>query len=225
MRYSKHTVKRPSLFCCSAQHSRRVPKAARGERLKTWVDVARGKKQKAMPVFPTSCHDDVPRLMQATSSKMCGSSDNHVNVSTCDGRLTQSRNHTRSVTRRSVLSLRDTLPQVWLTARGLDYVVEEARVDLPSLSSNRWRFYRLYPHEGVVSHAPDADIRTAFHGTWWYALWGLLRSGRVLESNDASKGHEFWCPGAERRDQRLFVREYTVLQSLLDLSLPRSRAV
>ena len=58
--------------------------------------------------------------------------------------------------------------------------------------------YRLSPHPGVVSHAPDANIRTAFHGTWWYALWGLLRSGRVLESNDASKGHKFWHPGAGR---------------------------
>ena len=51
--------------------SRRSPEAARGERLQLWVQVARGKRQKAMPVFPTSCHDDVPRLMQASKVQRC----------------------------------------------------------------------------------------------------------------------------------------------------------
>ena len=37
--------------------------------------------------------------------------------------------------------------------------------------------------------------RTAFHGTWWYALWGILQSGVLLESNDLSRGHEFSEPG------------------------------
>ena len=84
-----------------------------------------------------------------------------------------------------------------MAARGLDaYVKEEERLELPSLCSSRWRFYRLSPHEGVVSHAPDANVRSAFHGTWWYSLWGLLHNGRMLESNDESKGHEFWHPGA-----------------------------
>ena len=88
-----------------------------------------------------------------------------------------------------------------MAARDLDGLVTEVlerRMPLDTLpyDDRRWRFYRLTPHEGVVSHAPDANIKTAFHGTWWYALWGLLRSGRVLESNDARKGHEFWHPGA-----------------------------
>ena len=95
-----------------------------------------------------------------------------------------------------VITFGDALSQAWLAARGLDASVnKEERMDLPSLScSNRWLFYRLSPDAGVVSHAPDANIRTAFHGTWWSALWGLLRSGRVLESNDEGKGHEFWHP-------------------------------
>ena len=87
-----------------------------------------------------------------------------------------------------VITFGDALSQAWLAARGLDaFANKEERKHLPSLScSNRWLFYRPPPpHAGVVSHAPDADIRTAFHGTWWYALWGLLRSGRVLESSDA----------------------------------------
>ena len=56
----------------------------------------------------------------------------------------------------------DALSQAWLAARGLDaFVKQEERMDLPSLSwSNRWIFYRLSPHAGVVSHAPDANIRT-----------------------------------------------------------------
>ena len=69
---------------------------------------------------------------------------------------------------------------------------------MPSLNNNdRWSFYHLFPHPGVVqSFADDADIRTAYHGTWWYALWGLLHSGKLLESNNESKGHEFWVEGA-----------------------------
>ena len=67
------------------------------------------------------------------------------------------------------------------------------------------------PHAGVVSHAPDANIRTAFHGTSWYALRGLLRSGRVLESKDEGKGHTFHEPGAGRESEREpIVREVTV---------------
>ena len=138
---------------------------------------------------------------------MSVSSDSHETCSTCDGCLTL--DHARSASKLSVLSLRDALPQAWLAARGLDASVkQEERTDLPSLnSSNRWLFYRLLPHAGVVSHAPGANIRTAFHGTWWYALWGLLRSGRVLESNDESKGHAFWHPGAERERDRDGLRD------------------
>ena len=75
-----------------------------------------------------------------------------------------------------VITFGDALSQAWLAARGLDASVnKEERMDLPSLScSNRWLFYRPPP--------PRGHIRTAYHGTWWYALWGLLRSGRVLES-------------------------------------------
>ena len=108
-----------------------------------------------------------------------------------------------------VITFGDALSQAWLAARGLDACVQkEERMDLPSLScSNRWLFYRLSPHAGVVSHAPDANIRTAIHGTSWYALWGLLRSGRVLESNDETKGHKFWHPGAGRERARERERE------------------
>ena len=35
----------------------------------------------------------------------------------------------------------------------------------------------------------------AGHGTWWYALWAILASGLLLESNDTEQGHEFWEPG------------------------------
>ena len=90
--------------------------------------------------------------------------------------------------------------QAWLAARDLDaFVTEAERMGLPNLNcTHRWRFYRLSPRQGVAWRAPDATIRAACHGAWWYALWGLLRSGRVLESNDDSKGHEFWHPKAKR---------------------------
>ena len=104
-----------------------------------------------------------------------------------------------------VITFGDALSQAWLAARGLDaFVNKEERMDLPQpqLQQPVALLQALPPHAGVVSHAPDANIRTAFHGTWWYALWGLLRSGRVLESNDETKGHKFWHPGAGRESVR-----------------------
>ncbi|CAK0797190.1 unnamed protein product, partial [Prorocentrum cordatum] len=42
---------------------------------------------------------------------------------------------------------------------------------------------------------PGADWEQAFHGTWWYAVWLVLDSGVLLESNDKASGHDFWEPG------------------------------
>ena len=99
-----------------------------------------------------------------------------------------------------VITFGDALSQAWLAARGLGCLGQQGGTHGPPQPQLQQpvALLQALPHAGVVSHAPDANIRTAFHGTWWYALWGLLRIGRVLESNDESKGHEFWHPGPGR---------------------------
>ena len=47
------------------------------------------------------------------------------------------------------------------------------------------------PAQANEAAAKDAQWSFAWHGTWWYALWSILEAGRMLESNDASKGHDF----------------------------------
>ena len=88
--------------------------------------------------------------------------------------------------------------QAWLHMRGLDEkVIEDDNhelVTVPVLDPRRWRFYKLeHPAQAKASEAAAKDARWSFawHGTWWYALWSILEAGRMLESNDASKGHDF----------------------------------
>ena len=84
--------------------------------------------------------------------------------------------------------------QAWFAARGLltSRVTPLQRLDLPSLDNDRWLFYRFQSSQQVPAH-PDDTV--AFHGTWWYSLWGILQHGRILSSDNTEKGHEFWLPG------------------------------
>jgi len=87
--------------------------------------------------------------------------------------------------------------QAWFAARGLTSLVHaERRWDMPSMDNDRWLFYRFESPQQVPAHTDDT---VAFHGTWWYALWGILLHGRILSSDSEEKGHEFWLPGD--RDQ------------------------
>ena len=87
--------------------------------------------------------------------------------------------------------------QAWFVARGLtQFVQRERRPDLPSLDNDRWLFFRLQSPNQAPAR-PDATV--AFHGTWWYALWGILKHGRILSSDTEDKGHEFWLPGGIHR--------------------------
>merc|ERR1719433_463460 len=56
-----------------------------------------------------------------------------------------------------------------------------------------WAVFVYTPEDRVVRSSPDWE--TAWHGTWWYAVWLILKSGVFLESNDRSLGHDFWEPG------------------------------
>eukprot|EP00450_Noctiluca_scintillans_P022537 CAMPEP_0194533510 /NCGR_PEP_ID=MMETSP0253-20130528/71407_1 /TAXON_ID=2966 /ORGANISM="Noctiluca scintillans" /LENGTH=615 /DNA_ID=CAMNT_0039379071 /DNA_START=77 /DNA_END=1924 /DNA_ORIENTATION=- len=54
--------------------------------------------------------------------------------------------------------------------------------------------WNIYEFKHSVVRARD-HWEKAFHGTRWYALWLILKSGVLLESNDQELGHDFWEPG------------------------------
>lgn len=76
--------------------------------------------------------------------------------------------------------------QQWLDHRELSHLMQ--RVD----DQQGWAVFQ-YLREPVIDDKPDWE--TAFHGTWWYAVWSVLKSGVLLASNDKSLGHDFWEPG------------------------------
>ena len=80
----------------------------------------------------------------------------------------------------------------WFQLRELN-VHLEARPDVPGLDEGRWQFYRRRDYTPFTS---GSKVHTAYHGTWFYALWALLESGCLLESTDTACGHEVWTPGA-----------------------------
>lgn len=74
----------------------------------------------------------------------------------------------------------------WLEQRGLsDKLVKDE-------DKQGWSVYR-YVKTPVVEAQPHWEV--AFHGTWWYAVWLILESGILLESNNRQLGHDFWEPG------------------------------
>lgn len=90
--------------------------------------------------------------------------------------------------------------QAWLFQRGLlENVAEEARPDIDLLDKHpQWAFYKFTHQNQVQLSNPKwkgDNMQVAFHGTWFYALWSILRFGQLLESCDESLGHEFWMAG------------------------------
>ena len=74
----------------------------------------------------------------------------------------------------------------WLEVRNLGDVLERME------DQRGWYLYK-YVHNPVVRAQDGWEV--AYHGTWWYSVWGVLESGVLLESNDKSLGHDFWEPG------------------------------
>jgi len=75
----------------------------------------------------------------------------------------------------------------WLALRGIFDAVEFDRQD-----DRGWRVYRYKRDPPVQS---KATWEQAFHGTWWYAVWSILESGIVSESNYKTLGHDYSMPG------------------------------
>jgi len=75
----------------------------------------------------------------------------------------------------------------WMEARGLAGILNREE------DQEGWAVFSYRPPEPVVESRPNWE--QAFHGTWWYAVWLILKSGVLLESNNRSLGHDFWEPG------------------------------
>jgi len=81
----------------------------------------------------------------------------------------------------------DSLFNKWLEARGLTATLKRME------DKEGWAVFAYAPEEAVVRSKPGWE--KAYHGTWWYAVWLILKSGIFLESNDRSLGHDYWEPG------------------------------
>ena len=73
----------------------------------------------------------------------------------------------------------------WLRRRGLLDTLQYERQAGP---------FHVYSYVGRGIEG-EFSWKQAYHGSWWYSLSSVLRSGQLLESADHSKGHDFWHPG------------------------------
>lgn len=73
----------------------------------------------------------------------------------------------------------------WFDVRSLGQVLQPVQLNV----SPCWQAYRYLQEPISESWVP------AFHGSWWYAIWSIARTGIVLASDSMDKGHEFWQPG------------------------------
>ena len=80
----------------------------------------------------------------------------------------------------------------WLGERGLAGAVTYERASLGERAESGWSMYRL---RGAVTRPSQGTWATAFHGTCWYAVWSILDSKVLLESDNTALGHDFWEPG------------------------------
>merc|ERR1719401_98005 len=74
----------------------------------------------------------------------------------------------------------------YLDARGLTDYLRRGE------DQQGWAVYNYVAKPVVES---KSNWEKAFHGTWWYAAWAILKTGVFLASDDHSLGHDFWEPG------------------------------
>jgi len=122
----------------------------------------------------------------------------------------------------------------WLTARALgDETVLYRGAGLHNLpeSALPWGYHpdkpeavRLYYEYAAFAQERMARLATApdtaFHGTWWYALRNILKTGVLVESGDATRGHEFTVPGVYVSPNFETALGYARPQTLFEGELP-----
>ena len=60
----------------------------------------------------------------------------------------------------------------------------------------------------------ESGCRQAFHGTRWYAVWSILSSKVLLESNNHALGHDFWESGVYCTPEITTARSYGIPHEL-----------
>ena len=73
----------------------------------------------------------------------------------------------------------------WLASRQASHLVSARQ------SSGDWYVYRLPWMSGERTGFQPGNWVQAFHGTRWYAVWPILNSKVLLESNNHDLGHDF----------------------------------
>ena len=90
----------------------------------------------------------------------------------------------------------------WFTNRGMSRealspgsIVDDAIDADVRAYGGRWLKFNYNSNEVRQSPELSATARVSYHGTWCYSAPSILRTGRILSSNDHSKGHDFTMPG------------------------------
>ena len=98
----------------------------------------------------------------------------------------------------------------WLENRQASHLVGARQ------SSDDWYVYRLPWKPGERTSHDSGDWVQAFHGTRWYAVWPILNSKVLLESNNRDLGHDLWMPGVYCTPEISTARSYGIPHQLFD---------
>ena len=98
----------------------------------------------------------------------------------------------------------------WLENRQASYLVGARQ------SSEDWYVYSLPWMPGERTGLDPGNWVRAFHGTRWYAVWSILNSKVLLESNNRDLGHDFWESGVYCTPEITTARSYGIPHVLFD---------
>ena len=96
----------------------------------------------------------------------------------------------------------------WLENRQASHLVGARQ------SSEDWYVYSLPWKPGQRTGLDPGNWVRAFHGTRWYAVWSILNSKVLLESNNHALGHDFWKAGVYCSPLMTTARSYAIPHEL-----------
>ena len=98
----------------------------------------------------------------------------------------------------------------WLENRQASHLVGARQ------SSEDWYVYSLPWKPGERTGLDPGNWVRAFHGTRWYAVWSILNSKVLLESNNHALGHDFGESGVYCTPEITTARSYGIPHELFD---------
>ena len=125
------------------------------------------------------------------------------------------RHHSHWSRSQGVLQRRPMMPwlfpalfEEWLENRQASHLVGARQ------SSEDWYVYSLPWMPGERTGLDPGNWVRAFHGTRWYAVWSILNSKVLLESNNRDLGHDFWESGVYCTPEITTARSYGIPHEL-----------